>query len=144
MKRLKLTILIIIFLSGFSFAQNGDDIIGKYRLPNKLDIEIYKSNNKYLGKIIALNTYKNGQKKDIKNPDLSKRDNPLIGMVIIRNLNYDKEENEWINGNIYGPDKGINLELKVTEIRKNEIEVVASKLFFWKTLVRTKLTSNSA
>jgi hypothetical protein len=96
-------------------------------------------NNEYFGKIIALNGYKNGRKKDIKNPDSSKRNKPLVGMLIIENLEYNKEQNEWINGNMYGPDKGIYLELKVTEIRKKEIEIVGSKYFFKKTLEWQKL-----
>ncbi len=134
MNKIKLTIFLVLISTTFLFAQNADKIIGKYHLPNKLDVEIFKSNGKYQGKIIALNGYENGQTTDIKNPDDSKHKDPLIGMVIIKGLEYDKKEKEWINGNMYGPEKGMFFNLKITEAMQNEIEVVASKYLFWKTL----------
>jgi len=140
MQRLKLIISLVILINTCStFAQQADEIIGKYRLPNKLDIDIYKMEGKYFGKIIRLNGYEDGQTKDIKNPDKSKRDDNLLGKVIIKNLEFDEEEKEWINGTIYGPEKGMNLNLKITEIRKNEIVVVGSKYLFWKTLIWERL-----
>ena len=139
MHKIKLTIFLILISSSFSFAQKADDIIGKYHLPNKLDLEIYKTNGKYSGKIIALNGYENGQTTDIKNPEKSKRNNPLLGMILIKDLEYDQKEKQWVNGSMYGPEKGIVLNLKVTEIRQNEIVVVGSKYFFWKTLEWEKI-----
>ncbi len=139
MYNIKLTLFLILFSTTFTFAQQADDVIGKYHLPNKLDVEIFKRNGKYFGKIIALNGYENGRTTDIKNPDKSKRNRPLIGMVLIKDLEYDQKENQWVNGNMYGPEKGMVLNLEVTEIRKNEIVVVGSKYFFWKTLVWKKI-----
>ena len=129
-----LTLIILIFSTSVIFAQQANDIIGKYRLPNKLDVEIFEKGGKYFGKIIALNGHENGTEKDIKNPDKSKRNELLIGKVIIENLEYDKEEKEWINGKMYGPEKGLVFNLKINEIKQNEIEVVGSKFLFWKTL----------
>ena len=134
MLRLSFVISFVIFLTSYTFAQRADEIIGKYHLPNKLDVEIFKDNGKYFGKIIALNDFKDGQTKDINNPEKSKQINSLIGEVIIKNLEYDKEKNEWINGKMYGPEKGIVFNLKITEIGQDEIEVVGSKYFFWRTL----------
>ncbi len=137
---MKLKILFaILFSANLLFAQNADDIIGKYHLPNKLDIEIVKYKGKYYGRIIALNGYENGQTKDYKNPDKSKRDDLLLNKVIIGSLEFDKEEKEWINGKMYGPEKGMIFNLKITEIRDNEIEVVGSKYLFWRTMVWEKL-----
>lgn len=107
-------------------------------MPNKLDIKIFKSKGKY-GKIIALNGYENGQTKDFKNPDKSKHNNLLLGKVIIKGLEFDKEDKEWINGSMYGPEKGMIFNLTITEIREKEIEVVGSKYLFWHTLEWTKL-----
>ena len=106
MHKFKLTLFIILISSSFIFAQKADDVIGKYRLPNKLDLEIFKKDGKYFGKIIALNGYEDGRTTDIKNPDKSKRKTPLIGMLIIKDLEYDSEEKQWINGSMYGPEKG--------------------------------------
>jgi uncharacterized protein (DUF2147 family) len=129
----------LLFLSLNIFAQKADDIIGKYHLPNKLDIEIYKKGNKFFGKVIALNGWENGQTKDYKNPDKAKQNEPLKGKTIIKNLEFDANKKEWINGEMYGPEKGMFFNLKVTEIRKNEVEVVGSKYFFWKTLIWEKI-----
>ena len=138
-QKLKLIIYLIFFVVGSSLAQKADDIIGEYHLPNKLDIEIYKSNGKYFGKIIALNGYEDGQIKDFRNPDDSKQTDLLLGKVIIKNLEFESEDKQWINGSMYGPEKGMNFDLKITEIREKEIEVVGSKYFFWHTIMWDRL-----
>ncbi len=131
--------IIIVFISASVFAQKADDIIGKYHLPNKLDVQIYKVGNKYNGKIIALNGFENGQTTDINNDDEKLRNKPLIGMVIIKGLEFDSDDKEWVNGKMYGPEKGMFFNLKITEMRKDEIEVVGSKYFFWHTLIWKKI-----
>ena len=130
-----LTIIILIFSTSVIFAQQADDVIGTYRLPNNLDVEIFEKEGKYFGKIIALNGHENGNEKDIKNPDKSKRSDPLIGKVIVENLEFDSDEKQWINGSMYGPEKGLVFNLKITEILVDEIKVVGSKFFFHKTLI---------
>ena len=134
----KITTLLFLLISNFIFAQNADDIIGKYHLPNNLDVELYKKGDTYYGKIIALNGYENGQMTDIKNPDESKRKDSLIGKIIIEDLRFDKEEKQWFDGKMYGAEKGMFFNMKVTEIHKNEITVVGSKFLFWRTLTWTK------
>jgi len=132
---LKTTLVaMLLLLANTLFAQKADDIIGKYHLPNDLDIEIYKVGNEYHGKIIALNGYQEGQTTDVKNPDDTKHNTLLLGMVIIKGLVFDKDDKEWIEGKMYGPEKGMVFNLKITEIREKEIEVVGSKYFFWHTL----------
>ncbi len=136
MLKLKITTILIFFFASLTFAQKADYIIGKYHLPNNLDIRIYKTKSgKYFGKVIALNGFEDGQTKDIKNSDKSKRNDLLIGKVIIKNLEYDTDEKEWTNGTIYGIEKGLTLNFEITKVGEKEITVVASKLVFWKTLV---------
>jgi len=132
-------LIVFLLVATYSFAQKADDIVGKYHLPNNLDVEIFKMNNKYYGKIIALNEYENGQTKDIKNRDKSKHNDPLLEKIIIKDLEFDNENKEWINGSMYGPEKGMVFNLKITEIRKNEIVVVGSKFIMWRTLVWKKI-----
>jgi len=138
---LKITVKISLFcfFTSVSFAQQNDKIIGKYHLPNNLDVEIFKNNAKYYGKIIALNGFEDGQTKDINNPDKSKHNEALTGKLIVKDLEYDQEKKEWINGRIYSPEKGIYLNFKITKAGENEIVVVGSKYIFWKTLVWKKL-----
>lgn len=131
---LSFVISFIIFVTSNTIAQHADEIIGSYHLPNDMDIEIYKEGCTFSGKIIGLDNLNDGQTKDRNNPKKSKQDDLLIGMVIIHNLEYSKEEKEWVNGRMYGPEKGMVFNLKITEIRKNEIDVVGSKYFFWKTM----------
>ena len=135
MKTTLLLVIIPMFLSLKVLAQKADDIIGKYSLPNKIDVEIYKRGDKYFGKIINLRDFEDGQTLDIHNPDKSKRTNPIMGMEIIKNLEYDSDEKQWINGSMYGAEKGLVFDLEITKYRQNEIEVVGSKFFFWKTLI---------
>ena len=130
----KLIAIMLLLNAGFLAAQQADDLIGTYRLPNDLEIEIFKTGDQYSGKIVALNGYQNGQTKDVKNPNKAKRNDLLLGKVIIEGLEFDEQEKEWVDATIYGPEKGMLANLKVTEMRDNEIEVVASKYFFWRTL----------
>ena len=120
-------VVIFLLISSISYAQQANDIVGKYHLPNKLDVEIFKLNNKYFGRVIALNGWENGQTTDFKNPDESKQGELLLGKVIIENLEFNKKEKQWVNGEMYGPEKGMIFNLKVVEVRDKEIEVVGSK-----------------
>ncbi len=122
-----LTVLFIVLFTSILFAQQADIIVGKYSLPNKLDIEIFEQSGKYFGKIIALNGFENGQLIDINNPDRSKRNDLLLGKLIIKDLEYDKEEKKWINGSMYGAEKGLYFNLLIAEVREKEISVVGSK-----------------
>jgi len=133
-------IISIIFLTLTSaFGQQADDIIGKYHLPNKLDVEIFKTDGKYFGKIIALNGFEDGQTTDLNNPDKEKQNDLLMEKIIIEGLEFDPEKKEWRNGSMYGPEKGMIFNLKVTEIRETEIEVVGSKFIIWRTLTWQKI-----
>ena len=134
-----LIISIITVFTSMLFAQQADLIVGKYSLPNKLNIEIFETSGKYFGKIIALNGFENGQLKDINNPDRSKRKDPLLGKLIIENLEYDKAEKKWINGSMYGAEKGLYFNLLIAEVRENEISVVGSKFIMRKTVDWKKL-----
>ena len=139
MLKLKMILSLIIFFTSVSFAQQANEVVGKYHLPNNLDIEIFEYNKKYFGKIIALNGFENGQTKDIKNPNKSKRNDDLLGKVIITNLEYDTKEKVWINGLMYGPEKGMFFGLQITEVKQSKIEIDASKYFFRKTAEWEKL-----
>ena len=139
MLKIQSFVLLILLASSNLYGQSADDIIGKYHLPNQLDVEIFKSNGAYYGKIIALNMYANGQQKDLKNPDPSKRNTPLLGKTIIKNLTYDAKDMEWTNGEMYNPEKGMTFNLKVKKVKKNKIVVIGSKYLFWKTIEWEKI-----
>jgi len=133
--------LFFLLLSIPNFAQQEDDIIGKYLLPNNLEIEVYKENQYFSAKIIALNNYKEGQTKDCKNTDKSKRNELLLGKIVLTHLIFDSTTKQWKNGKMYAPDKGVTVNLKVTKINEKEATVVGSKYFFWKTITWKKITN---
>ena len=131
--------VMLLLMTTCVIAQQGDIIVGKYHLPNQLDIEIFESNGKYVGKIIGLDGFNDGQKKDVHNPDKSSQEELLLGKIIINGLEFESSKNQWVNGSMYGPEKGLVFHLKITEVNQTEIKVVASKYLFWKTLSLEKL-----
>ena len=93
-----------------SYSQNkADDIIGVWLTGGKepAKIQVYKSGEKFYGKIIWLkNPIENGkQRMDANNPDESKRSNPIIGLVMLTGFKFDGDE-EWRGGDIYDPESG--------------------------------------
>ena len=140
--KLTITLLLFIFIVSSGFAQKADDIIGQYHLPNKIEVEIFKQNEKYCGKIVKLNDFEDGQTRDVNNPEKSKRNDLLIGKIIITNLEFDENKKQWLNGSMYGAEKGMIFNLKIIDFRDDEIVVVGSKLIFWKTLIWEKIVKN--
>lgn len=112
----------------------GCEIAGRYRLPNQLEIEIYPVEKGYVGKIVALNDFENGQIKDIKNRDKKEREKPLLGKVIIENLTYDANSKQWNGGTIYAPEKGMTVNLKIKSVNDSFAIAEASKFLFKKTI----------
>ncbi len=113
-------------------AEKPDKIIGNWLLPDNLEIEIFEKGGKYFGKITDVYGFNGGQERDIHNPDKSKRNDRLIGKIIISGLEYDQKSGEWINGTIYAPQKGLTLDLTIIKINGKTLEAKGSKLFFSK------------
>jgi uncharacterized protein (DUF2147 family) len=99
---------LLLFL--FTKAQTkADDIIGTWLTSGKepAKVQIYKSGEKFYGKIIWLqNPTKNGKPKyDENNPDKIKRRNLIIGLVILSGFKFD-DDDEWKSDSIYDPESG--------------------------------------
>ena len=98
MKIIATSILAFITMLSFSaYSQNkADDIIGIWLTGGKepAKIQVYKSGEKYYGKIIWLkNPTENGkQRVDANNPDEAKRSNPIIGLVMLTGFRFDGDE----------------------------------------------------
>lgn len=112
----------------------GCEIVGRYRLPNQLEIEIYPTEKGYAGKIVALNDFEKGQTKDVNNGDKKEREKPLLGKVIIEKLTYDADSKQWSGGTMYAPEKGMNVNLKVKSVNDSVAVAEGSKLLFKKTI----------
>lgn len=109
MKNVLLIVLFKLALTSVNAAGNPDAIVGIWaNSSNKGHIEIYKHQGKYFGKLIWLKNpfdKTTGKPKvDKNNPDAAQRNNELMGLVLLRDFNYD--DNEWKGGKIYNPEDG--------------------------------------
>ena len=109
---MKKSILLSLFIlsANILFAQNSEDILGVW-LNEEADaqIEVFKENDKYFGKIVWLKNAKheNGDwMLDIKNPDEELRSRRKLGMTIMQNLVWDNRDKEWNDGKIYDAREG--------------------------------------
>jgi uncharacterized protein (DUF2147 family) len=78
-------------------------------------ILIYKSGEEFLGKISWLKEPERDGKPrvDDKNPEERLRDQPLLGLVILRGFTFDGEDT-WKGGKIYDPKSGNDYSAKMT------------------------------
>lgn len=88
----------------------ADDIIGVWLTNGKepAKIQIYKSRDKFYGRIIWLqNPEKDGKPRvDEHNPDEGKRSQQILGLAILNGFKFDKEDKEYSGGKIYDPESG--------------------------------------
>lgn len=118
------TIVLMLFVSLSVLAQNGDDIIGKWYTTEKdAQVEIFKENGKYYGKIVWLeDPEENGKPKtDKNNSDKSKRDQPILGMKLLNDFKY--KGNSWEDGTIYDPQNGKTYSCTIKKKDSKTIEV---------------------
>ena len=109
-QRIASLILIASLISFVAHSQNkAVDIIGIWLTGGKepAKIQVYKSGEKFYGKIIWMkNPIKNGkQRVDANNPDKAKRTNSIIGLVMLTGFKFDGDD-EWKGGDIYDPESG--------------------------------------
>jgi uncharacterized protein (DUF2147 family) len=102
-----------LFLASMTFAQTqgADAIIGKWLNEDKdAHVQIYKESGKYFGKIVWLkepNEPATGLPKlDDDNEDESLRSRPVMGLVMLKDFEYDGDDAEWEDGTIYDPKNG--------------------------------------
>lgn len=118
---MKSTLILFSFIlcSILAIAQaSADKIVGVW-LSQKKDgkIEIIKSGKSYQGKIVwiknPIDKKTNKPPVDAFNPDASKRNQPILGLTIFKDLLY-KDENSWEEGKIYEPDSGKTYSFKIS------------------------------
>ncbi len=87
-------------------AQNKpDDIVGIWNTEDKDGkIKIYKEHNKYYGKLVWYKNDPDVPEYDVKNPDPELRKRKKIGMVLLSDFVFDKDQ--WGDGKIYDPQTG--------------------------------------
>lgn len=124
----KLTTMLLgfLFLSLTLTAQSSKTaIVGTWLNQEKTaKVEIYQQGEKFFGKIIWLKEpNENGSPKtDNKNPDNSKHNDPIIGLVMLRNLEFDGKST-WENGTIYDARTGKTYSCYLTLQADNTLKV---------------------
>ena len=126
-KRIALFITTAFLLSLTTYPQNKtDDIIGVWLTGGKepAKIQIYKSGDKFQGKIIWLqNPIEGGkQRVDANNPDKTKRSEPIIGLVMLKGFKFNGDD-EWKGGDIYDPENGKTYSSYIYLKDKNTLKV---------------------
>ena len=109
---LRMQFLVAALLSGFVFANMSSAAaasspIGRWKNEDAT-FQIFENDGKLGAKIVALReptTPEGKEKTDIHNPDPSKRDRPILGLVFMSGF-IKKGEVRWDNGTIYDPKSG--------------------------------------
>ena len=132
MKKIALLLSFILIVS----AINAQSIVGKWKTIDdetneaKSIIEIFKRGDKFYGKIIdIINPSKRNNKCDLC-PD-SRKDQPILGMEIIKDLKQDGDEFE--DGKILDPKNGKIYDCKIWLEDKNILNVRGYVAFFFRT-----------
>jgi uncharacterized protein (DUF2147 family) len=109
MKNIFLILLGLLFFFKSHSQNKGDDILGKWMSSaNDLKVEVYKENGQYRAKVVWF-ACKNGHTMsdfyDTKNPNVSLRTRPWLGLQVLDHLDYNGGI-EWNNGSVYEPKSG--------------------------------------
>ena len=119
-----LTLVLLLFIATQLNAQNK--IEGNWKLEdNSTAIKIYKKDNVYFGKIIWLDEPNDEQGRpylDTENPDIDKRNKPVMGMNILTDFIF--KDKEWINGKIYDPEEGETYKGKMYLSDNNTLKLI--------------------
>lgn len=107
MKR-TIILMALFFATATVFAQSADAVVGKWlNSSGEAHIQIYKTGNKYNGKLVWLknpNNEKGKAKTDVNNPDTSLRGRALLGLPMLSGFKFD--DGSWEDGTIYDPKSG--------------------------------------
>ncbi len=107
MKALFNLLFIIVFsLSDQLNGQNAeDDVVGLWYNEEKTGkIEIFEKDDRFFGKITWVKLEAGDNGLDNENPDPNLRTQPLVGLLILKNFEYD--DGGYENGTIYDPENG--------------------------------------
>lgn len=110
-----------------------DAILGVWQnASGKGHIQIYKQGNYYFGKIIWLKNPVDADGKpkvDKHNSNPNGRNNPLIGLVMLKHFAY--KDSEWTDGYIYNPQDGKEYKGYIKMPNSNTIVIRAYIGFSW-------------
>jgi len=106
-------------------AGGADVILGEWLTADgKARVLIYRCEKLYCGKIVWLKEpLKEGKEAvDDKNPDENLRTQPVVGLVIVRDFEFDGED-EWTGGKVYDPESGDTYSGKMTLLEDGTLKL---------------------
>ena len=104
-----------------AIAQKGnpDAVLGSYWNPEKsARIEIFRDGDSLVGKIAWLKE----PMKDVNNPDPELRGRDLLGVVFMRDFEFDGK-NTWAGGEMYSPEHGKYVSAKLTLQKDGSLKI---------------------
>ncbi len=121
-----LFLFVAMWVFQWTFAQ--DEIVGRWKTIDdetgkaKSIIEIYKKDGKYYGRIVRLLTEEN--KDGICRTCSGKYANKnIIGLVILKDLEYDADDKEWVDGTIMDPKNAKEYSCYLALVEPNKLKV---------------------
>ncbi len=116
----------VIFAVNLGLAQ--DEIVGKWKTIDdatgkaKSIVEIYKKGDKYYGKIVQLLTEEN---KDgvCRTCEGKYKDKNIIGLNILKDLEYDADDKEWEDGTIMDPKNAKEYSVYLQLVEPDKLKV---------------------
>ncbi|MFK5981982.1 MAG: DUF2147 domain-containing protein [Flavobacteriaceae bacterium] len=117
--------IVFVLLLVIGVFTNAQSIIGEWetfddKTGDKLSIvEIYKSNNKYFGKITKL--YEDPSDLVCDKCEDENKNKPIIGLVVLQNLGID--DDEYNNGTILDPNNGETYKCYIELINDNKLKL---------------------
>ncbi|MCW3120546.1 MAG: hypothetical protein JWQ38_38 [Flavipsychrobacter sp.] len=120
-----LVLILIITTATTSFAQT--DALEHnlwYNAEKTAKIQIYKAvDGKFYGKVAWLKVPEiDGKPKiDIHNPDKARRNDPILGLLLLKHFKKDGEH-EYSDGTVYDPKNGKTYSCKMT-LKKDKLDV---------------------
>lgn len=125
-----------IMLPGVPSAQTAEDAFGTWRHPeNGSHVEMYKCGENLCAKIVKV---VDAQKTDDKNPDASRRNRPVVGLVIMSGAK-KTAANSWA-GSIYNRVDGGTYSGTVTVKSKDALDLAGcTAVVLCKTLTWTRV-----
>lgn len=124
--------IVLSLIGVISYSQNNADmILGRWKdCQDKATFEVYKQDNQYFAKIIGLTKPTNEKGEmllDGNNPYKALRKNTIMGLMVLTNLQYEANKNDWKGGTAYDPEKGIYANCRVVLASKDVLLIKASK-----------------
>lgn len=134
--------LMFLLITAKSLAQVGaDQVCGTWlNEEGSSQIEIYEEAGQFFGRISWLKqpSGRNGQPlTDRNNPDPELKDRPILGMVLISDLEYRR--GAWTKGHIYSPKRGQTADCSIKIRKDGTLQLTVSKSFFSTTQIWTRV-----